>query len=242
MDYLGKLSGSADIFCFQEVFSALPGTPIESSGGRMFLFDELQALLPKFKGYFDPRSIGYDFKGPVDFSVSHGLAVFIRGDLSLMDYRGEIIEQTESKQNPIEGWTKAQVLCLKKDNQRFSVINFHGVAQPGNKLDTPQRISHAKRLKLIWDSLENQPKILCGDFNMYPEIESIKILESLGHNLIKDFKIQNTRNEVSWKKHPGSRQTFADFTFVSSAVKVVSFEVPYNEVSDHLPMILDFNL
>jgi endonuclease/exonuclease/phosphatase family metal-dependent hydrolase len=142
----------------------------------------------------------------------------------------------------VEGLIKAQVLMLENRGKRLSVINFHGVARPGSKLDTPQRINHAKKLRLIWDSLPNPAKILCGDFNMYPDIESMKMLEGCGKNLIREFNIQNTRNEQSWKKYPGSRQTFADFTFVSPQIKVKTFEVPYNEVSDHLPMILEFGI
>jgi endonuclease/exonuclease/phosphatase family metal-dependent hydrolase len=145
-------------------------------------------------------------------------------------------------EDPVEGWTKVQVLTLETNGKKFTVFNFHGVAQPGNKLDTPQRIQNSKRLGLIWDSLLDSEKILCGDFNLYPEIESIKILESRARNLIKEFNIQNTRNQVSWDKYPESHQKFADFTFVSPDLKVKSFEVPYNEVSDHLPMILEFEI
>lgn len=243
MDYLKNLSANTDIFCFQEVFSSLPGAPKESGGGRMFLFDELKELLPDFVGFYDPRSINNDFDGKVDFPVSHGLAVFVRKTLSVADYRSEILEQSESKEDPVEGWVKAQALIIAQEGKEFAVINFHGAAHPGDKSDTPQRLEHSRRLRLIWDSLGEQvPKILCGDFNMMPETESIKMLDAKGKNLIKEFKIQNTRNEISWRKYPGSKQTFADYTFVSSEIKVNNFEVPYNEVSDHLPMLLDFSL
>jgi len=242
MDYLRVLSEGTDIFCFQEVFSGLPGVPEVSANGRMFLFQELAELLPEFSGFFDPRSSGYDFSNTIKLPVSHGLAIFTRKNLSVINYRSEIIEAKESLADLVEGWTKAQVITLENKNHKFSIINFHGVAQPGDKQDTPQRIMHAQKLGLIWDSLPGAKKILCGDFNMYPNTESIKILESLGKNLITEFGIKNTRNEISWKNNPGSRQTFADFTFVSSGIKIKNFEVPYNEVSDHLPMILEFEL
>lgn len=243
MDYLKQLSANTDIFCFQEVFSALPGAPKVSAGGRLFLFDELSNLLKDFNGFFDPRSSGFDFNNQnLGFPFSHGLAMFVRKNLSVVNYRSEIVEQTEGIVDPVEGWTKAQVLTVENGGQKLSVINFHGVAQPGGKLDTLQRIKHLKRLQLIWDSLGDSAKILCGDFNMLPDIESIKMLESRSKNLIKEFNIQNTRNELSWRKYPDSRQTFADFTFVSPELKVRAFEVPYNEVSDHLPMILQFDI
>jgi endonuclease/exonuclease/phosphatase family metal-dependent hydrolase len=74
-----------------------------------------------------------------------------------------------------------------------------------------------------------------------PETESIKMLDNLGTNLIKEFKINNTRNEISWKKYH-NRQSFADYIFVSPDIRVNKFEVPYNLVSDHLPLVLEFGL
>lgn len=242
MEYLQKLSADTDIFCFQEVFSALPGAPQVSAGARMFLFGELCGLLKDFNGYFDPRSTGFNFNNDAaGLPVSHGLAIFARKNLSVVNYRSEIVEQTKSTEDPVEGWVKAQVLTMENQGQKFSVINFHGVAQPGNKLDTPQRIEHCKKIRVIWDSLPSQAKILCGDFNLMPETQSIKILETVTKNLIKSYKIKTTRNKISWKRYDNI-QHFADFTFISPEIKVKTFKVPYNEVSDHLPMILEFTI
>lgn len=241
LDYLQNLSKTTDIFCLQEVFSAQQPAPKISSGARMYLFEELSLMLPDFVGFFEPRSTGYDFFNKIDQPVSHGLAIFIKKNLPVVTYSSHIIDDNPSVDDPVEGLTMAQVVRLKILKKSLSLINFHGVAQPGDKLDTPQRIRHTQKLKLIWDSLDSV-NILCGDFNLYPETETVKILEEAGRNLIKEFNIQNTRNELSWKKYPGSRQTFADFTFVSESLKVKNFEVPYNEVSDHLPMILEFDL
>lgn len=240
-DYIKDQAKDTDIFCFQEIFSSLPGSPQTSSGGRMFLFQELSLMLNDFCGFFMPRSTGFHFGGPADFPVSHGLAIFARKKYPVLSYRSEIIEQTDSKEDPVEGWTKAQVLTIEYGGKNVCVVNYHGVAQPGHKQDTPARLEHSKKLALIWDSLGEAGKILCGDFNMYPEIESIKILEQKGRNLIKEFKIQNTRNEISWEKYPNNKQTFADYVFISSELKVNSFQVPYNHVSDHLPLILEFS-
>ena len=242
LDYLRLHAETVDIFCFQEVFSALPGAPEVSAGARMYLFQELCLLFPEFIGYFEPRSMDFDFEKPVGFSTSHGLAVFVKNNLNVKSYRGEIIEAVQSPEDPVEGWTKAQVITLSVNGGAVSVINYHGVAQPGTKLDTPQRLSHMRKLQEVWQSLGNGPKILCGDFNLFPETQSIKLLEGLGRSLIKEFNIENTRNELSWKKYPGSKQKFADYTFVSPGVNVESFDVPYNEVSDHLPMIMEFKI
>ncbi len=237
-DYVKEQAKTTDIFCFQEIFSAQEPSPKLSSGARCFLFQELVTLLPGFKGYFAPRSQGCDFTGKVDFALEYGLAVFVKDHLEQPEHF--ITNLLEDDQEPtIERKVIAQIIKFKIHNNSLSVINYHGPAQPGHKLDTPLRLACSKFLKGVWEKANSNHKILCGDFNLMPATESIKILEGCGKNLISVFNIQNTRNEISWAKYQ-NRQSFADFTFVSSLVKVKDFTVPYNLVSDHLPMELEF--
>lgn len=239
MEYLKKLSVDTDIFCFQEVFSALPGAPKVSAGARMYLFDELLQSFPDYVGLFEVRSSNYDFAGRVDFPVSHGLAIFIHKKHIILNYNTRFLG---SVGDYVDHLIKTQILKLSVQGKKFFIINFHGVALPGDKLDTPQRLDQSAQLAKIWESLGESPKILCGDFNLDPSTESIAILNGCGRNLISEFGIGSTRNQISWNRFPGSKQNFADYTFVSPEIKVKNFEVPYNEVSDHLPMILEFEL
>ncbi len=243
VEFIKDQSAEADIFCFQEVFSSLPGAPEVSSGARMFLFQELSQLLSGYNAFFELRSSGADFSGKVDAPISHGLASFVKKDIKVLNHGGQLVAKYDPAYAIMEeGDFKVQILSLKRGADEFSVLNYHGIATPGNKNDTDPRLSQSKKLAEIWQSLPVETKILCGDFNLNPDTQSIKILETCGRNLISVFKIENTRNQVSWDRFPGSYQKFADYTFVSPKIKVNSFEVPYNEVSDHLPMILKFNV
>jgi endonuclease/exonuclease/phosphatase family metal-dependent hydrolase len=238
MDYIGKLSEDTDIFCFQEIFSALPGAPVVSSGARMFLFEELSALLKDFTGFFDLSSEGCDFNGPLAAPVSYGLAVFIRHGLEVKSRNIKLIATTNQQ---IDRLVKAQIFTLVCAGMFLDVINFHGIAKPGDKLDTEERINQSKKLAEAWRSLGSMSKILCGDFNLMPQTQSVKILQDCGRNLIREFNIQNTRNKISWTRF-NNKQNFADYCFVSSGVKVKNFQVPYTEASDHLAMVLEFDL
>jgi exonuclease III len=237
-DYIKEQAKATDIFCFQEIFSAQGSAPKLSSGARCFLFQELVALLPGFKGYFAPRSQGYDFTGKVDFALEYGLAVFVKDHIEQSEQFITNLPE-DNQEHTIERKVIAQIIRLKTHDNSLSIINYHGPAQPGDKLDTPLRVALSQSMKTIWEKEISNHKILCGDFNLMPTTESIKILEGSGKNLIKEFNISNTRNEISWAKYQ-NRQSFADFTFVSPLVKVKDFVVPYNLVSDHLPMVLDF--
>lgn len=120
----------------------------------------------------------------------------------------------------------------------LNVASIHGVAQPGNKLDNPKRLEQSQKI-IEYMTKINGAKIIGGDFNLDKNTESVKMFEKNGYrNLIEEYKIDMTRNHLSWDLHP-QKQLWADFLFVSPDVKVKSFEVPKNEVSDHLPLVLE---
>ena len=135
----------------------------------------------------------------------------------------------------------ASYIVFREGGKNINVLNVHGKSRPGHKKDTLARLNQSKR---IIDFFENMigPKIVGGDFNLNPDTKSIAMFEKAGYkNLIKDFEIKNTRNKISWKQFDNV-QHFADYVFVSPDVKVKKFEVPYNEISDHLPQILEFEI
>lgn len=83
------------------------------------------------------------------------------------------------------------------------------------------------------DKTDN-PKILCGDFNLNPDTESLSIIEKGMKNLIKDYSITSTRTSLYEK--PGK---FADYCFISPDIEVKDFKVLPEEVSDHAALYLE---
>lgn len=82
--------------------------------------------------------------------------------------------------------------------------------------------------------------IIGGDFNMFPENESIRMFEKNGYqDLIKNFGIKTTRNRIAWEKYPETPQYYSDYIFLKGDLQIKTFSVPENEVSDHLAMILE---
>jgi endonuclease/exonuclease/phosphatase family metal-dependent hydrolase len=119
-------------------------------------------------------------------------------------------------------------------------VNLHGLAYPGSKLDTSERLAQSQKIVEFLNN-EKGEKILGGDFNLMPDTEGIRMIEAAGmHNLVKEFNIRTTRSELSYARYPeAERQYFSDYVFVSSGIRVLSFAVPAISVSDHLPMILE---
>ena len=241
-DYLQKESVTADIFCFQEVFSSASG-PKEFQKAHPYLFEELKQLLPDFQAIFSSAYKGWMDMEKVDFDVSQGQTMFVRKPFAIKD-SGQIYIfgnanteiNTDFKNEP----KIMQFVLLEKAGKQLLVGNIHGCWFPGEKLDTVERLEQSR---VIVDFIKkyNCPKVVVGDLNLELETKSIKILEKELRNLIKEYSITNTRNEISWERYH-NRQSYADYAFVSSDINVKNFEVPYSLVSDHLPMLLDFSL
>lgn len=134
-------------------------------------------------------------------------------------------------------------VTLTNNGLLVTLANVHGIPRPGNKMDTEARVKQSKLIIDFLGRLDGQ-KIIMGDFNLLPETKSVEMFEEAGYrNLIKEFNIKDTRGKINHDRYKdGEIQYFADYAFVSSGVKVKGFEVPHVEVSDHLPLILDFEL
>jgi len=241
-DYLKQQAATTDIFCFQEVFSTQSEIKNYKSA-RINLFGELCSLLTGYQPLFSKTYTGWVDRQPVGFEVAEGQAMFVKKPIAIREHGQIYIHGSEITQITPDFTNEPKDLqyqILNFGGGDFMIANVHGMWHPGEKLDTPQRLEQSKKIRALTDSFAG-PKIVCGDFNLMPGTASVKILEENLVNLIKQYNITNTRNEVSWKEF-GTKQHFADYTFVSPEVKVTSFEVPYNLVSDHLPLVLNFDL
>lgn len=244
MKFVRKQAESTDIFCFQEVFRS-PKTNAEvNSKTRINILDELAAALPDFKYVFHPAVSGVDNYGPVDFEIETGQAEFIKKSISIIS-SGEISAHSPRNITPSRkqkfspnnfGYSR-----ISYGNSVITVINVHGLTyRPDDKLDTPERLEQSRLIKEF--TLNEKGNILiCGDFNVLPETESIAIFYDSFTELVKKFSISTTRSKISpWYGTPEELK-FSDYVFVSPSIEIIDFKVPYIEVSDHLPLILEFN-
>jgi endonuclease/exonuclease/phosphatase family metal-dependent hydrolase len=244
-EFIKEQKESTDIFCFQEIFQNDHGIEVLKDGYRANLYKDLEDLLEGFGGYYAPVMKNHDLSGPdisgrVDYDLHFGLAAFIKKDIEVIKVWDEMIHR-EKFADPGEGLKNQQkniqLIKFRKDGSEYYLLNFHGIWFPGDKLDTPERIEQSKKVKSLLDK-EHGKKILIGDFNLYPETQSIKILEEEMRNLIKEFSVKTTRVQ-DFKKY-GSIQYWADYALISPDINLLDFQVPYREISDHLPLILEF--
>ena len=216
-----------DIFCLQEVYnSAQYKISYCEKKFSLNIFSELKELLPKHTAFFTPV-VGKEYG--IGVFIKQGIKILEKGAINIYDnpnYPGYGPTHSRNLQ-----WVK----CVS-DAHIFFILNVHGLWSNMGKTDTPDRLVQSQKIKNFMDSLK-APKILCGDFNLRPDTRSIKIIEKKMNNLIRKYDIKSTRTSL-YKKE----EKFADYIFTSPDVSVNTFEVLKNEISDHSPLFLSFQL
>ncbi len=236
MVFLRTHSKDTDIFCFQDILfgSKSEFTPLRQ--GRINIFAEIEIILSDFNSLIfrtPGESHFHDEILPKD--IGCGQAIFVRKTLNILEsggFRGEggIYEQDGT----IVGGRYQWVKIGRKDDE-ITVMNVHGLWQKdSNKKDTPERTHQSHQIRKFLD-FQVGKKIICGDLNLALDTESMKILEKGMVNLIKKYSVSSTRSSIYTKP-----EKFADYIIVSEDIKVDDFKVLQDEVSDHLPLSLDF--
>lgn len=216
-----------DFICLQELYSNAHRTLIETERElSLNIFSDLQKLLPHHYALFKPA---------VD--NVYGIGIFIKNTIDIIG-EGEInIHQKQHYPGiGINHDRNLQWIECQHEKQIFSVLNVHGLWNGSGKKDTPDRIDQSLRIRQFMDTI-NTPKILCGDFNLRPDTQSIAILENQMINLITSHAIRSTRTRFYTKD-----EHYADYILISPEIKVNQFLVMNDEVSDHSPLYLDFDI
>lgn len=228
MDFLRKYR-DVDVFCLQEVYHNAHGKDtIWTNGTNFDALSDIQRALPDHEALYHPHLGDW-----------WGLAMFVRRDLKVRDsgeyfihlHKGHINEEA------LLGHTakNIQYLTTFLGDTPLTIINVHGLWNGKGKSDTEARLVQSERIVEFAKTLRNG-FLLCGDLNLAPDTESLRILErdlSL-RNLITEYGITSTR--TSFYKKPDK---IADYALVSPGIDVLNFEVLPDEVSDHSPLYVE---
>ncbi len=231
MDFFHEKKEEIDIFCLQEVWShhqgaeeALKKAP---QGTKVDILSHLVDALPEFQVFFAPAQ-----------DQASGLAIFVKRGHTIGHLGDPFIFRSRDSMVENDGRTlgrNLQYIQFDLGGKKFTISHFHGLWTGDGKKDTPSRIEQSKKVRSILDPMEGA-KILCGDFNVVPNTESLNILERNMRNLIDENGITSTRSH-----YYGKSDRFADYILISPDVEVIKFEVLPHVVSDHLPLYLEFN-
>ena len=209
---------NTDIFCLQEVYHRAKNMASdEDRTVCLDILDQLHQQLPQHTPYFRPV-----------VNNSYGVAMLVRNTIEVIE-EGEIpiyTNPTYSGIGPAHSRILQYLHCQSNGTQ-YLIVNIHGLWNGKGKLDSPDRIQQSTNIANFINKY-TLPKIICGDFNLRPETQSLQMLETNLINLIKTHGITSTR--TSFYPKP---ERFADYVLISPEITISKFAVLPDEVSDH---------
>lgn len=228
VNFFKKHARDTDIFCLQEVFNNPP--PIKSKvqhDKKQDIYKDLEKILVGFSGYMAPSQEGEE-----------SLCLFVKKDFTINKIADRYVYRWKNAMegnDPSTYGINVQYAKFSKGVKDYTICNLHGHWTPNFKGDNPARFEQFKNIKKLLDGFDGA-KILCGDFNVASDAKSMKILETSMKNLVKEYKITTTRSHLYTKEHK-----LSDYILVSPEIRVKKFEVIQDVVSDHLPLMLEFD-
>lgn len=131
------------------------------------------------------------------------------------------------------------------DSRKLSLANYHGYLEdlPGvfgmgteRTVETMRKVS--QRLSTM-----SRPLIFAGDLNIWPESPAFREFDKLDlTNLGVKFGTGGTLSSAHRATNPSASRSTPDHILVSSEIKVKSFRVADQLVSDHKALVLDFEI
>lgn len=200
--------------------------------GHTDVFDRIKLDRPHENGneYFDP-------KGLLE------MGNYIRSKFKILKSQNIFLEGSFSKISDHEGWPDMQrraisVIDLYLNRQNLRIINYHGIWTKDKKGNS--KTLNACRRILGFAMTAKGKVFVCGDFNLLPKTPSMEVFQKKLVSLIDKFDIQTTRPE--FYKSGRTRKNVVDYIFASEGIKIKGFEVVDSGASDHLALMLDFDL
>lgn len=216
-----------DIVCFQEALVF----PKEKQGDLFF------STLDKFR---HEGAFTHSFFSPVfGFSYMNEIAQFGNAVLSKSPFqktetmftRKEYVEHQDMFGD--FNVRNLQHVEIEVDGGTINVLNHHGHHLSGHKNGDEETL---RQCTLIADYIQKLqgPTVLCGDFNLSPESESIGQINSILVNHPKERGVITTRTPLTHKTE------VCDYIFTSPDTEVSNFQVLDDIVSDHKALIVEF--
>lgn len=239
MEFFDREKNQIDIFCLQEMLFGLEPGFTKENKMRVNISAEITKKLHNFRGYkFPAKHSNYFATELLPQGVELGQEIFVRKSMKVISnggFRTYPKERYISNHLEFPDCGDFQYIKIEEVGNELIIGNLHGLWQENSqKLDTPERMEQSKIIRDFFDK-ERGRKIILGDFNMRPEIQSMKILENGMDNLIAKYGIKSTRSSLYPKPI-----RFSDYILTSLDIKVMDFKVLRDVVSDHLPLLMEF--
>lgn len=247
--YKFLLKHNPDIVCLQEIAHSVDPNTNSAFLSKKFIDQATKHLKYSFfgptweirsfhqKNFHQRENFYFDFGG---FLKSGN---YIKSKFKILKKTNIFLQNKNIKVTSWDNWPEVQTKAVQvvdlqlPDSKKLRILNYHGIW-------TKEKIGNEKTLKACQKINQLAKKVDCpviivGDFNLFPDTESMKVFKDF-RSLVDEYNIQTTRPKSNELSH--LQRNVIDYILISTGIKVNSFQVPDIDVSDHLPLILDFDL
>lgn len=235
--FLKKSAQDVDVFCFQEVFNGISRDSVMTDRVAN-IYSEVSSSLPDYNGF---HAVAVDVPHEEKF-IPYGIAIFVKKNIEILSQGSDEIfslyEEVDAEPEMIQHGIYNRLLqhvTIPFHDSTLTIFNLHGFHSGRGKDDSKERFVQSERVRKSMSAHEGS-KILCGDFNLDINTESLAMLEDGMRNLLKESGAKSTRSHFYEKEGK-----FADYILASSDIPVVDFRVLDDVVSDHLPLVVEIS-
>ncbi len=236
LQFLRRHAPTTDVFCLQEIFDTAQAVVDGRHPGESVCGDLFQRISDELYGFYG------SFARHGDNPDRASLAMFIRSTVprrrGITDFTVHVPGRPVDIGSAAPSSRRLQHATLNFGGRGVLVANYHGLWCDGPKTDTPERLTQSRRVRAFLDT-QISPHVLCGDFNLLPETESVRIIAEHMRNLVVEAGVPGTRTPLYRHYHDETEPNFADYVFTTPDLRVDRFEVLPDIASDHAALLVE---
>lgn len=241
--WMGKLTSQAlklieqeqpDIICLQEVSKSAEGqAEVNMPDGIFNCYEMVMRQTGYEHGFFSPTlsmsvsGIGVDFGNAIisKYPLSDQKTVFVYGEY---DADPDVTVTAPNIRN-------MQIATMSLGDKSFTLSNHHGYWEK-NPMGSDTTV---QALQKVVDELRTAavPLVFAGDLNVQPESPAMRVFDDFLEDLTDTYKLETTLSQLGRAKNVA-----CDHIMVTPDVRVKDFRACDELVSDHLALILEFDI
>jgi len=236
-------SENADVCTFQEAMNAIDDSCFENFKSKNDIVKLEQYKYNEFAPLFIAEAITKNSVVVRDFGGKAEQGSLIISKYKIKEhynqfYYNDYKYEYDATYFREKDWCRSiQNSILEINGKEIQIINVHGIWNK-DKVGDERTINQSDFI--LSKIRKDIPVIVVGDFNLLPNTESIKILNNELINLIEKYDIKSTRPNFDDGLDSGN--IVCDYIFVNNKVKVNDLKIINTDISDHLPLLLDFDI
>lgn len=229
-----------DIVCLQEAFR--PGTKTILNFQNQYGYVERLQLATGLTNYFFAPAWGFVMNGQ---TIDQGVAILSK--LALADEQsfhavGEYTVYSRPGSKMYNDRSFLACTATLPSGDKLSIATYHGYWNGTDTTGNDISFSSTEKARALLATLP-APTIFCADLNVTPGSPVLEVLARSGlRNLTVEYNVPTTLSSQHYAPEPDRSHVACDYILTSPGIIIKDFRVIDEPVSDHKPLVLEFEI